>query len=161
VLSHWGLWKHIEMFNLIHLRLICITWETQETENSVYKNWLHLFTILTSFTWKHYDFDHDCGKYALVRRYGYTLQECIVQVLQGDMNGLFSVWNPFMDFIGEDYAETIRRGFAILGPKWLWIIFIVASIRKMMIYDCIFFLILSFALLSVRHFSQCWCCCCW
>jgi len=43
--------------------------------------------------------------------------ERLTHVLQGDVNGFFSVWNPFMDFIGEDYAETIRRGFAILGPK--------------------------------------------
>lgn len=41
----------------------------------------------------------------------------LLYVLQGGMNGCFSVWSCVMDLIGEDYAENILKGFATLGSK--------------------------------------------
>ncbi len=43
--------------------------------------------------------------------------ERLTHVLQRDMNGFFFVWSPVIDFMGEDYAEIILKGFATLGTK--------------------------------------------
>lgn len=40
--------------------------------------------------------------------------ERLTHVLKGNTNTFFEIWKPLMDFIGEDAAKTILKGFVLL-----------------------------------------------